>query len=133
MKIGLCSAGGGVCARPGVLGRLAERAEAAGLESLWVSEHLVLADEHFHETLAAQSGSTVLPGMLRNINHRLHGLRMRDFIDSERVRRTYEQHEAILRALIARDGRLAAALLRAHIWQSFAYVRASFQRLEAQL
>jgi probable F420-dependent oxidoreductase len=44
MKIGLCSAGGGVCSRPGVLGRLAERAEAAGLESLWVSEHLVLAD-----------------------------------------------------------------------------------------
>lgn len=44
MKIGLCSAGGGVCARLGVLGRVAERAEAAGLESLWVSEHLVLAD-----------------------------------------------------------------------------------------
>lgn len=44
MKIGLCSANGGVCTRPGVLGRVAERAEAAGLESLWVSEHLVLAD-----------------------------------------------------------------------------------------
>ena len=44
MKVGLCSAGGGVCAAPGVFGRVAERAEAAGLESLWVSEHLVVAD-----------------------------------------------------------------------------------------
>ena len=44
MKVGICSANGGVCTRPGVLGRVAERAEAAGLESLWVSEHLVLAD-----------------------------------------------------------------------------------------
>jgi len=44
MKIGLCSAAGGVCTRPGVLGRVAEHAEAAGFESLWVSEHLVLSD-----------------------------------------------------------------------------------------
>lgn len=44
MKIGLCSAGGGVCTQPGVLGRVAEHAEAAGLESLWVSEHLVAPD-----------------------------------------------------------------------------------------
>jgi probable F420-dependent oxidoreductase len=44
MKIGLCSANGGMCTRPGVLGRVAEQAEAAGLESLWVSEHLVLSD-----------------------------------------------------------------------------------------
>jgi probable F420-dependent oxidoreductase len=44
MKIGLCSAGGGACARPRVLLKVAEHAEAAGLESLWVSEHLVAAD-----------------------------------------------------------------------------------------
>jgi probable F420-dependent oxidoreductase len=44
MKIGLCSANGGVCTEPGVLGRVAEHAEAAGLESLWVSEHLVVPD-----------------------------------------------------------------------------------------
>jgi probable F420-dependent oxidoreductase len=44
MRIGLCSAGGGVCTEPGVLGRVAEHAEAAGLESLWVSEHLVAPD-----------------------------------------------------------------------------------------
>ena len=86
---------------------------------------LVFADEHFHESLAAMSGSTVLGPMLRNINNRLHALRMRDFIDPERVARTYEQHAAILRALLRRDARLAAALLRAHIWQSYDFVCAS--------
>lgn len=44
MRIGLCAANVGACTQPDVLGRVAERAEAAGLESLWVSEHLVLSD-----------------------------------------------------------------------------------------
>lgn len=91
---------------------------------------LVFADEHFHESLAAASGSTVLPPMLRNINNRLHAIRMRDFTDPVRIQRTYEQHAAILHALIDGDGRLAASLLRAHIWQSYGFVRASVQRAE---
>jgi DNA-binding GntR family transcriptional regulator len=86
---------------------------------------LVFADEHFHEALAAASGSTVLAPMLRNLNNRLHALRMRDFLDPGRVRRTYEQHSAILEALLKRDGRLAASLLRAHIWQSYDFVCAA--------
>lgn len=44
MKFGLCAANVGACTRPDILGRVAEHAEAAGLESLWVSEHLVLSD-----------------------------------------------------------------------------------------
>jgi probable F420-dependent oxidoreductase len=44
MEFGLCSAGGGICTQPGVLGSVAEHAETAGLESLWVSEHLVAPD-----------------------------------------------------------------------------------------
>ncbi|MGE5460124.1 MAG: LLM class F420-dependent oxidoreductase [Solirubrobacterales bacterium] len=44
MKIGLCSANVGACTRPDSLARVAERAEEVGLESFWVSEHLVLAD-----------------------------------------------------------------------------------------
>lgn len=83
---------------------------------------LVFADEQFHESLAAASGSAVFPEMLRNINQRLHALRIRDFADPERVRRTFEQHHAILRALQARDARLARALLRAHIWESHSFV-----------
>ncbi len=91
---------------------------------------LVFADEQFHEALAATSGSVVFSNMLRNVNHRLHVLRIRDFANAERVHRTFEQHASILRALRARDTRLARALLRAHIWQSYSFVRASLQQGE---
>lgn len=91
---------------------------------------LVFADEQFHEGLAATSGSVVFSSMLRNVNHRLHVLRIRDFANAERVHRTFEQHASILRALRARDTRLARALLRAHIWQSYSFVRASLQQGE---
>lgn len=90
--------------------------------------NLVFADEHFHETLSAASGSTVFPSMLHNINQRLHALRIRDFLDPRRVQRTYEQHAAVLRCLLAGDVRLGAAILRAHIWESHAFVRRSAER-----
>jgi DNA-binding GntR family transcriptional regulator len=86
---------------------------------------LVFADEAFHEALSEASGSAVFPAMLRNINHRLHALRIRDFVAPQRVRRTYDQHAAVLRSLLAGDARLAAAQLRAHIWESRSFVRAS--------
>lgn len=119
-----------------VVGRLVDIDSLSGLDELvqfWNSPppssesdpNLVFADERFHETLAAASGSTVLSPMLRNINDRLHALRMRDFVDPNRVLRTYEQHAAILRALGKRDARLAGSLVRAHIWQSYDFVCAS--------
>ena len=86
---------------------------------------LVFADEQFHEGLADASGSAVCSSLLRNLNHRLHVLRIRDFADRERVQRTFEQHSAILGALRVRDTRLAQALIRAHIWQSYGFVRAT--------
>lgn len=86
---------------------------------------LVFADEQFHEGLADAAGSTVFSSLLRNLNHRLHVLRIRDFADRDRVQRTFEQHAAILRALRARDTRLAQALIRAHIWQSYGFVRST--------
>lgn len=92
---------------------------------------LVFDDERFHEGLAIASNSTVLLPMLRNVNQRLHSLRIRDFADTERIRRTYEQHEAILHSLVSGDERLARSLIRAHIWQSYAFVRASVEQQEA--
>lgn len=90
--------------------------------------HLVFADEHFHETLAETSGSAVFSPLLRNINQRLHVLRIRDFLDPRRVERTYEQHAAVARCLLRGDARLGAAILRAHIWESHAFVRESAER-----
>lgn len=119
-----------------VAARVAAAADQDGLDlllSFWErvpapslpNANLVFDDERFHEGLAAASGSLVFPDLLRNINQRLHVLRVRDFVDGQRVRRTFEQHAAILHALRARDARLASALLRAHIWESHSFVRAS--------
>lgn len=88
--------------------------------------NLVYADENFHESLALASRSTVLAPMLQTINRRLHVLRTRDFASPERVRLTFDQHANILRTLISGDGRLAQAMLRAHILESHAFVRNNF-------
>ena len=121
-----------------VASRIVELPDLAALEPLeafWAAEppppdtlddpeaSLVFADEQYHEALAEISGSSVFPGLLRDINTRIHLLRSRDFLDTTRVQRTFDQHSAVLRALRARDRRLARALLRSHIWESHGYVR----------
>ena len=44
MKFGLFDVNQGACLNPTVLMRIAQQAEAAGLESLWAGEHVVLPD-----------------------------------------------------------------------------------------
>ena len=44
MKLGLFGIGSGICAHPAVAKRIAQRAEALGLDSLWTGEHVVLPD-----------------------------------------------------------------------------------------
>ena len=46
MKIGFFGINVGACAEPVVLERVARTAEAAGYESLWTGEHIVLPDPH---------------------------------------------------------------------------------------
>lgn len=84
--------------------------------------NLVFADEEFHETLAAASGGTVLLPTLQLINRRLHSLRIREFINADRVRRTYQQHAGILHAILDGDPRYATALMRSHILEGQRYV-----------
>ena len=44
MKIGLFGINSGICANPDVARRIARHAEAAGIESVWTGEHVVLPD-----------------------------------------------------------------------------------------
>ncbi|HEX2027935.1 MAG TPA: GntR family transcriptional regulator [Nitriliruptorales bacterium] len=114
-------------------GGMGDLAAVRGLLAVWdvqpVEYHadvnLVFADENFHETLAAASGGTVLLPTLQLINRRLHSLRIREFIDEDRVRRTYEQHATILHAILDGDATLATALMHAHILEGQRYVRRS--------
>lgn len=87
--------------------------------------NLVFADEAFHESLAAASGGTVLLPTLKLINRRLHSVRIREFIDEDRVRRTYEQHASILYAIFDADPAMATARMHSHILEGQRYVRRS--------
>jgi probable F420-dependent oxidoreductase len=44
MKYGLFGIGSGICADPGIAVRITQAAEAAGYESVWTGEHVVLPD-----------------------------------------------------------------------------------------
>ena len=58
-----------------------------------------------------------------DITERIRIIRRLDFTEPERIRHTYEEHAAIVRALAARSYREAKLLLTAHIAQSKAEVR----------
>ncbi len=92
-------------------------------ESIDPDVNVVFADEAFHETLASASHSQVLVEMLRSINRRLHALRMREFVDVDRVRRTYVQHAGIIMAILDGDADLGAARMEAHILEGHRFVR----------
>ena len=94
------------------------------------SARLVFLDEAFHESLATAAGGSVLAQTLRTINRRIHALRMREFVDEERVARTYDQHAGVLRAIRDRDPELAVALMTSHILEGQRFVRANALALD---
>jgi DNA-binding GntR family transcriptional regulator len=80
-------------------------------------------DEAFHATLVAAAGNPELARMHEDVTERIRIVRRLDFTQSERVRYTYEEHAAILRAILARKLQQATLLLRSHIEQSKLEVR----------
>lgn len=89
------------------------------------SANLVFADESFHERLAEAADGAVLVDTLRSINRRIHALRLREFVDADRIVRTYDQHAGILRAIVDGDPVLATALMTSHILEGQRFVRAN--------
>jgi DNA-binding GntR family transcriptional regulator len=82
----------------------------------------VSLDEDFHERLAGASGNPSLADLLRIVNERIRVVRMHDFLTSERVRRTIEQHLGIVEAVLVRDLSLAVARFGRHLGESMAVV-----------
>lgn len=80
-------------------------------------------DEAFHATLVAAAGNPELARMHADVTERIRIVRRLDFTQAERIRYTYEEHAAILRAVLARKPQQAALLLRSHIEQSKLEVR----------
>lgn len=84
---------------------------------------VVRLDEAFHATLVQAAGNPELARVHGDITERIRIVRRLDFTQPERIERTYEEHGAILRAVLARKARRAGELLRAHIEASELEVR----------
>jgi len=80
-------------------------------------------DEAFHATLVSAAGNPELARMHADVTERIRIVRRLDFTQAERVQYTYEEHAAILRAILARKVQQATLLLRSHIEQSKLEVR----------
>ena len=80
-------------------------------------------DEEFHATLVAAAGNPELARMHADVTERIRIVRRLDFTQAERIQYTYEEHAAILRAILARKPQQATLLLRSHIQQSKLEVR----------
>lgn len=80
-------------------------------------------DELFHETIVGAAQNREMSHVHHAITERIRIVRRLDFTEPERIRHTYDEHAAIVRALLARSYREAKLLLTAHIASSKAEVR----------
>jgi DNA-binding GntR family transcriptional regulator len=101
----------------------------AGLEGRWDTLHdlrpnadVLFLDEAFHVDLARSAGTGVLAEAIGSVNARIRLVRVRDFLDEDRVRATVIEHLAIVTAVRAGDSGGAARLMSAHIRSSRRYV-----------
>ena len=76
----------------------------------------VALNANFHRTIAAMSGNRMLAGFIEAMDRRVRWY----FSPIAERRRTdsWDEHEGIIEALAAKDARLAARLMRAHIARS---------------
>jgi DNA-binding GntR family transcriptional regulator len=80
-------------------------------------------DERFHETLIEATGNDEMARIHHEVTERIRIIRRFDFTEMERIAYTYEEHAAILRAILERQSDRALMLLCAHIESSKAEVR----------
>jgi len=80
-------------------------------------------DEAFHAALVEAAGNPELARMHADVTERIRIVRRLDFTQAERIQYTYDEHAAILRAILARKAQQATLLLRSHIEQSKLEVR----------
>lgn len=88
-------------------------------DPMQVAQH----DEAFHATLVQAAGNPELARIHGDVTERIRIIRRLDFTQPERVSRTYDEHAAILRAVLARKTQQAGMLLRSHIEASKLEVR----------
>lgn len=86
-------------------------------------ERLADLDERFHIDLVAAAGNPEISRVHRAATERIRIVRRLDFTQPDRIGKTYEEHGAILAAVLDGNAARATELLRAHILDSQAAVR----------
>ncbi|WP_182111940.1 MULTISPECIES: GntR family transcriptional regulator [unclassified Actinotalea] len=78
----------------------------------------VAVDERFHAVLLDSSGNHALTAALAQVNQKIRGVRMYDYLTTDRMRATVDEHVEIAEHVLA--GRLTTALdaLHAHVGSS---------------
>jgi DNA-binding GntR family transcriptional regulator len=72
-------------------------------------------DLELHRVIVGRSGNPRLVAYLENISLLLYSLRLLSFLNDDHVRESAQQHLAIVRSLIRRDGNAAERLLAEHL------------------
>jgi DNA-binding GntR family transcriptional regulator len=80
-------------------------------------------DEQFHATLVAATGNGELARIHSDVAERIRIVRRLDFTQAERISRTYDEHAALLRALLTGKAQQAELLIASHIEASKLEVR----------
>jgi DNA-binding GntR family transcriptional regulator len=82
-----------------------------------------LLDESFHSTLVIAAGNREMMRVHQDVTDRIRLIRRLDFTKEDRISATYDEHAAILKAVMSRRQSEAVRLLKAHIEQSKLAVR----------
>ncbi len=80
-------------------------------------------DERFHEQLVMAAGNQEMARIHQDLTERLRIIRRLDFTKPPRLEATYNEHQAVLEAILHRRVEQAQMLLRAHIEESRNEVR----------
>ncbi|ARP93933.1 GntR family transcriptional regulator [Bordetella genomosp. 13] len=80
-------------------------------------------DEAFHCALVAAAGNPEMAQIHRDVTEKIRIVRRLDFTKEFRVDATYDEHAAVLRAILARNAEPARIMLKSHIEISKAEVR----------
>ena len=79
-------------------------------------------NQAIHSAIVSAAANPVLADIHRRLNARLYRVRYRSNLQSTRWHSAIEEHESILAALEARDGKRLATVMRAHIGSTWAKV-----------
>ncbi|MBF8221715.1 GntR family transcriptional regulator [Halomonas sp. 328] len=78
-------------------------------------EALSEEDRAFHTSLVAAAGNDEMARIHRDVSERIHIVRRLDFTQAARISATYDEHAAILEAIVRRRADLAKRLMSDHI------------------